>query len=78
MVQSIYLSASTRPYIFISVAITGEGGIGIRLVSGRVAAIIAALLGNFSLDIIDLIDFTARAGLLGNAIDNFVLLLESI
>ena len=63
--------------LFISVTISGKEGIGILFISGRVAAIIAALLGSLSLDLLDIFQFTSRAGLIGNNINNFILLLES-
>ena len=40
--------------LFISVTISGKEGIGILFISGRVAAIIAALLGRLSLDLLDI------------------------
>ena len=59
VIQYIYLFATISLSVFVSVAITVQGGIGIRLVAGRVPAIIAALLGIFSLDILDILYFAA-------------------
>ena len=46
---------------------------GVWIITGRDAS----PLGNFPPDIIDLLDITAQAGFIGNAIYNLVLLLES-
>ena len=77
MIQSVYLSTSSRLSMFFSIIITGQWGIGIRLVAGRVATIMAALLQIFSLDLLDLIDFTAWYGFLGDDIEHLVLFLKS-
>ena len=78
MIQFIHLLTYRRPSIYISIAITGYWGIGVWLVTGRVAARVAELLGRSWPDILDFLEFTARAGLIGNAKEHLVLILESL
>ena len=73
MIQYIYLPTSIRMSIFILVAITEYGGVRIGFVAGRVDGRTVALLRSLSLDILG---FTAWAGLLGNNINHFVLILK--
>ena len=62
--------------LFISFTINGYLGIGIQSTAVGVTARIAVLLGSLGLDISDLLQFTAQARILGNAIYSFILLLE--
>ena len=78
VIQFIHLLTYRRPSIYISIAITGYWGIGVWLVTGRVAARVAELLGRSWPDILDFLEFTARAGLIGNAKEHLVLILESL
>ena len=78
VIGSIYLYAPSIPSIFISVTITGEVGTGIQLVSEIVSDIIAGFLGRFSLDLVDFLYFAALDGLFGNAVQSFVLIIESL
>ena len=78
VIQYIYLPTYNRMLLFIPVTFYGYGGIGIGLVSGRVTAKIAALIGSLGLDLLDIFQLMARAGLLGNAIQHFILLLERL
>ena len=77
VIQYICLSTSRRLTFFISVAISGYGGVGIGCVTGRFADIIVALLERLSPDLIYLFQFTERAELVGNALNNFFFLPKS-
>ena len=75
VIQYIYLPTLSRLPFFISVATYGYGGIGIRYTAGIFSDRLAVLLGRLGFDIFYLLQITARSGLLGNAIHNFILLL---
>ena len=73
-----FLPTSRRLSFLISVSIYGWGGFRIGFITGRVTAIIVALLGRLSPDIIDIFQFTTQKELLGNDIKHSVLITESL
>ena len=73
MIQYIYLLTTRRLSFFVTVGIDGRGGFRIGFVSGRIAAILVALLRRIIPDLIDIFQFMAQDGLLGNAINHFLL-----
>ena len=75
VIQYIYLPTYNRMLLFIPVTFYGYGGIGIRYTAGIFSDRLAVLLGRLGFDIFYLLQITARSGLLGNAIHNFILLL---
>ena len=76
MIQPIYfLTVSGQP-LFISTTTTEYEGIRTRVTTGGVTARIDVILGILGLDISDLLQFTAQAGIIGNTIYSFILLLE--